>query len=222
MLVIKVYQNLELQFATYGPQGDYHNKNEALMIDKKYIWLIFAIMILAQLYVPSKMIWDSESTIKNGTAYKFRTQPVDPYDPFRGKYIDLRYEVERKEYDLDGLNNEELQEVYKAYAEVKVKTDGFAEISNLTTDKRNLSGDYIEVKIRSRQDDKVTINLPYNRYYMEESIAKPSEYYVRDMRRDSSIHVYGIINIKDGNGVLTEVMINERPIAEVVREYVNN
>jgi uncharacterized membrane-anchored protein len=192
------------------------------MIDKKYIWLIFAIMIIAQLYVPSKMIWDSESTIKNGTAYKFKTQPVDPYDPFRGKYIDLRYEVEQKKYDLDGLNKEELEEVYKAYAEVNTMNDGFAEISNLTSDKQNLSGDYIEVKIRSRKDGKVTISLPYDRYYMEESIAKPSEDYVREVRRDSSVQIYGIINIKDGNGVLTEVMINERPIADVVREHVNN
>ena len=192
------------------------------MINKKYIWPIFAIMILAQLYVPAKMIWDSESTIKNGAAYKFKTQPVDPYDPFRGKYIDLRYEVEREKYDLDGLENEELQYIYKAYAEIKTKSDGFAEISNLTTDNQSLSGDYIEVKIRSRQKDKVTINLPYNRYYMEESIAKPSENYVRGIRRDSSINVYGIINIKDGNGVLTQVMINGRPIADVVRDQISN
>lgn len=192
------------------------------MINKTYIWPIFAIMILAQLYLPAKMILDSESTIKNGMAYKFKTQPVDPYDPFRGKYIDLRYEVEMEKYDLDGLANEELQEVYKAYAEIRTNSDGFAEISNLSTEKQNLSGDYIEVKIRSRQKDKVTINLPYNRYYMEESIAKPSEDYVREIRRDSTVNVYGIINIKDGNGVLIEVMINGRPITDVVRDHIIN
>jgi hypothetical protein len=127
-----------------------------------------------------------------------------------------------EKYDLDGLANEELQEVYKAYAEIRTNSDGFAEISNLSTDKQNLSGDYIEVKIRSRQKDKVTINLPYNRYYMEESIAKPSEDYVREIRRDSTVNVYGIINIKDGNGVLTEVMINGRPITDVVRDHISN
>ncbi|MFT6335525.1 MAG: hypothetical protein ACJATI_002280 [Halioglobus sp.] len=30
-----------------------------------------------------------------------------------------------------------------------------------------------------------------------------------------------MVNIKDGNGVLTGAMINERPIADVVRENIN-
>ncbi|MFT6335526.1 MAG: putative membrane-anchored protein [Halioglobus sp.] len=108
-------------------------------------------MILAQLYVPAKMIWNSESTIKDGKAYKFKTQPVDPYDPFRGKFIDLRYDVEREKCDLNGLKNKKQQEIYKAYAEIINKPNGFAEISKLTIDKQYLSGDYIEIKIKSRQ-----------------------------------------------------------------------
>lgn len=192
------------------------------MINRKYIWPIFAIMILAQLYVPAKMIWDSESTIKDGKAYKFRTQPVDPYDPFRGKYIDLRYEVERKTYDITGLTVNELYNLNKAYAIIEVKPDGYAEITKLTVDKQSISGDYIEVKIRSRRKDKITIDLPFDRYYMGESIAKPTEVYVQEARRDSSINVYGIITIKDGKGVLTEVMINERPIADVVKEHLSH
>ena len=51
----------------------------------------FILMVLAQLYVPASMIFQKERVITQGTAYKFRTAPIDPNDPFRGKYITLSF-----------------------------------------------------------------------------------------------------------------------------------
>ncbi len=52
--------------------------------------VLFAVMCLAQWIVPGKMVYDSENTIAEGTLYKFKTAPVDPSDPLRGKYVTLR------------------------------------------------------------------------------------------------------------------------------------
>jgi len=49
--------------------------------------LIFALVALAQLYVPAKMVWNQESILEEGTEYKFKTAPVDPNDPFRGNTL---------------------------------------------------------------------------------------------------------------------------------------
>ena len=52
-----------------------------------YIFILFIIVVCAQLFVPSQMIFQQEDVLKTGTAFKFKTQPVDPSDPFKGKYI---------------------------------------------------------------------------------------------------------------------------------------
>ena len=62
-----------------------------------HIFLIFLAVVLVQLVVPAKMIFDKEVILKTGTIYKFKTQPIDPSDPFRGKYVTLNYELNTAE-----------------------------------------------------------------------------------------------------------------------------
>ena len=50
-------------------------------------------MVMVHLYVPAKMIFNKEAVLAQGKDYRFKTAPIDPYDPFRGKYIDLYYEA---------------------------------------------------------------------------------------------------------------------------------
>ena len=60
---------------------------------RKYIFILFIILAVAQIAVPAQMIFGREAILKAGTAYKFSTEPVDPSDPFKGKYITLNYDV---------------------------------------------------------------------------------------------------------------------------------
>ncbi|HUR30287.1 MAG TPA: GDYXXLXY domain-containing protein, partial [Saprospiraceae bacterium] len=55
--------------------------------------IAFAIMVLVQLYVPASMIMESEKVLKEGKEFKFKTAPVDPTDPFRGKYVELNFDA---------------------------------------------------------------------------------------------------------------------------------
>jgi len=53
---------------------------------------------------------------------------------------------------------------------------------------------------------------------MEESLAKPAEDMVRELQRDSTVIVCAQISVLDGNAVLKDVMINDKSIADYVRE----
>ena len=55
------------------------------MIKMKILLSVFILVALVQLFVPAKMILDREDILDMGKEYKFKTEPIDPNDPFRGK-----------------------------------------------------------------------------------------------------------------------------------------
>lgn len=49
--------------------------------------IALAAVICAQMAVPVWMIATNETTLARGTEYRLRVEPLDPYDPFRGRYV---------------------------------------------------------------------------------------------------------------------------------------
>ncbi|MES2486246.1 MAG: GDYXXLXY domain-containing protein, partial [Bacteroidota bacterium] len=58
----------------------------------KYLFIAFALTALLQAFIPLKMVYDNHNVETEGIVFKFKTEPVDPSDPFRGKYITLEFE----------------------------------------------------------------------------------------------------------------------------------
>lgn len=61
------------------------------MKNKNIIIILFLIVAVAQLFVPLQMIYNQEDIINTGKIVKFQCEPIDPNDPFRGKYITLNF-----------------------------------------------------------------------------------------------------------------------------------
>ena len=55
--------------------------------------LAFLAVVAAQLIVPVALIGANELALATGTHVTLLTQPVDPLDPFRGRYVALSYEI---------------------------------------------------------------------------------------------------------------------------------
>jgi uncharacterized membrane-anchored protein len=55
--------------------------------------IAFAVLVAAQLVVPLALIGVNEIALATGTEVTLATTPVDPLDPFRGRYVQLRYEI---------------------------------------------------------------------------------------------------------------------------------
>ncbi|WP_372641596.1 GDYXXLXY domain-containing protein [Ancylomarina sp.] len=187
-------------------------------MDRKYkLLLVFILVALVQLYIPAKMILESEDVLDSGTAYKFKTAPVDPTDPFRGKYITLRYkdnhiEVENKS---DWFNGEEI------YVILNKDKDGFAKIKFISKEAPQYKADYFKAKIRyvsSNGSNQVRIAYPFNRYYMEESKAEAAEKAYRKSQADTSKVAYSLVRIKDGEAVLQDVLIDGVSIKDIVEK----
>ncbi len=182
----------------------------------QHIFIIFIIVALAQLFIPAKMILGQEDILDTGKAYKFKTQPVDPNDPFRGKYITLRYDINSTE-SIDTLWSRK----QNAYVYIKKDNLGFAELYKVSREPLDIENDYViaEVNWYNKKTKELTFNLPFNRFYMEETKAKPAEDAYRNAQRDSlPNNIYGLVYIKDGEAVLDDVIINDVSIAKYVEE----
>lgn len=187
-----------------------------------HIFILFIIVALLQIFIPAKMILDQEDILDTGAIYKFKTRPVDPSDPFRGKFIILNYDMNSAQTKDDSWEVHD-----KAYLYLKKDSIGFAVVDTISKQKLMDKKDYIKLKI-DRFDNRnwvkdsgytVHFNLPFNRFYLEETKAKPAEDAYRNAHRDSSANsIYGLVFIKDGEAVLKDVIINGMSISKYVEE----
>lgn len=191
------------------------------MENKNLIIGIFMIMCAIQLFAPIKMIIDKEKVLNSGIPYKFRTAPIDPSDPFRGKYIILSFDENK--FNVNG-------DAYWASGEniyVLITNDslGFAKIAAVSKERPIQGIDYIKatVSYASTYDSiqELTIAYPFDRFYMEESKAYDAErvYWESSIRRDTTSRVaYALVSIKDGESAIKNVFIDDVPIKEIVEK----
>ena len=174
------------------------------------------LLALVQLYVPAKMIWDREEVLSTGTEYKFKTAPIDPNDPFRGKYITLRYD----ENTVEVKNEKDWTSGEVVYISLMADEKGFAKIIAVSKEKPDKNQDFLKATVRfvTRNGlNKLTVDYPFDRYYMEESKAYEAELAYAQSQRDTSKTTYALVSIKNGNAVLKDVLIDGASIRELVK-----
>ena len=186
-------------------------------MNKKQILLTaFILIALVQLYVPAKMIWQNETILDSGTEYKFRTAPIDPSDPLRGKFITLSYSE-----NTIGVENEKdwiFGEVI--YVTLTTGHDGFAKINSISKTKPAGNQDFINAKVgfvTVNGSNILTVQYPFNRYYMEESKAPDAEQAYIQSQLDTTKITYALVKIRNGNAVLKDVIIDGKSIKEIVK-----
>ena len=186
------------------------------MKNKKLLLGLFIAVALIQLYIPAKMIFDSENILKTGTAYKFKVAPVDPNDPFRGKYISLRYKENsfQVENEKDWITQESVNVL------LTTTNEGFAEILSLSKEKPSDDSNYVTATIDYVSEDnsnRVHISYPFDRYYMEELKAYDAEVAYNESLQNSEVsETYALIYVKNGEAVLDDILIDGVSIRDVV------
>jgi len=183
------------------------------MTTKHFLFGGFILMVLAQLYVPTKMILDREKVITEGNTFRFRTEPIDPTDPFRGKYVRLNFE--RLEVDTSQITGWQYDD--EIYVTFMSDSSGYARVKRISTTVPSNSKDYIKSKITQwqRRSKYFYVDIPFDRFYMEESKARPAELAFNEMRRDTSTSSYALVKIMDGQYVLQDALIDGIPLKEV-------
>lgn len=187
------------------------------MNTKKIVLTAFILLAIIQLAIPGKMIWDKERILETGKEFKFETAPIDPTDPFRGKYIVLHYK--ENSIEVDSVNN--WRDGENIYVILKSDENDFAKIEAVSKEKPTNTDDFVRAKvvfIGGLRYQTLNIAYPFDRFYMEESKAYEAEQEYIKSQRDTTKTTYALVSIKDGEAVLKNVLIDGVPIAEIVKK----
>ncbi|SDW18846.1 Uncharacterized membrane-anchored protein [Lutibacter oricola] len=186
------------------------------MKSKIIIFSLFLIVAVAQLFVPFKMISNQEDVLKTGVAFKFKTEPLDPSDPFRGKYIRLNFEEDK--FSIQNKDNWTRNE--EVYVVVKNDENGFASIKNIVKEKPLNTTNFITAKVKYihsyKENKNITIEYPFERFYMDEFKAKPAEDAHQESFKKENNTTYALVYLKNGESVLSDVLINNESIKDIV------
>ncbi|MFA7230809.1 MAG: GDYXXLXY domain-containing protein [Victivallaceae bacterium] len=168
--------------------------------------VLFFIMALVMLAVPLYMIMRAENIFNKGNVFTFKAAPVDPYDPFRGRYVSIRVEPDYVQTagQVDFKAGDEL------FATVKTGTDGMAFWADLNRTPPD-EGDYVRVKFKYNTEGKSYIQPPFDRFYMNEKLAPEAEKTVR-LNSNCTIKV----RILNGKAVIENVYIGDVSLRDYV------
>lgn len=185
---------------------------------------IFLAVVLVQLAVPLSFILKHERTLAKGETLRFRTRPVDPVDPFQGRYVIINLADRAVTISPEQERHAPIKRRSRqaGYAQITVDADGWASFSDWTTTPP-ADGPYLATHLSKYgrifaeidgEPDSYRIEIPFNRYYMPEHLAPRAERLVGRGREEFDCWVE--VNLHNGHAVITGLYLDDRPIEEAV------
>ena len=173
----------------------------------------FALVVIAMFAVPVFMICKGEKIFSTSNVYLFKAAPVDPYDYFRGRYVNVRleknYVTVSPDKKLDFSSNEAV------YTTIKKDKDGLAYFDSLSREIPK-DGDYAQVHFSYQDKDKAYLLIPFNQFFMNEKLAPEAERVVREAllkRKDSCVIK---LRVHNDTAVIEDLLINNMPIKKYI------
>lgn len=178
-------------------------------------WIIsaFLMLCLAHLYIPLKIIAQQEAVIEQGKLFRFKVAPLDPNDPFRGKYITLRYDAN----SVKVKNVNEFLRKGRAYVVIEADTQGYAAIRSISLREPNNELSYVEVAVRpvyGGDNSMLHVEYPFRRFYMEETKAVRAEKMFLESLRDRRKDTWALVSVRGGKAVLLDVFVAGKSLKE--------
>jgi len=179
--------------------------------------IIFAVLCLLQLGAAASGIARHERTLSEGTDVLLAVAPVDPADPFRGRYVTLAFDLERDSHTLKGRGPAYDEPVYVV---LKVDAGRVATVDHVTSG-RPASGLYLKADSGWQDSDTtIHVSLPFKRYYMNEALAPAAEEaYRQAIMRDDGKKNYARVRLLDGRAVIEAVLLDGVPIERAARAH---
>lgn len=177
---------------------------------KKLPIVIFVFVALAQLAVPASVVWERGRTLAYGRVWKFKTEPIDPVDAIRGRYVALRLAAEKVP------QSQEFTPGNQVYATLMEDADGFAHVEKISAT-RVTGDDVVRVKMGYWSDNWQHVIFPFDKLWVAEKIAPQAEQAYRDNSRRGKENAYVTVRVRNGDAALEQLYIDNQPLADYLR-----
>ena len=163
--------------------------------------ILYALSILILFAIPIYIIVTNDTILKGGTEYLFKVEAFDPYDMFRGNYLDISFKENTvyanflKEYNT-------AREEY--YVTIGTGPDGFAYFKSISSTEPKNTSNYFKTTAYYRSYAKEYIIDTPTRYYMNENKSLNAE----QIYRDNIDNTYVKVRVKNGKMVIVGVYVN--------------
>lgn len=183
--------------------------------------LLFGIVCLAQLGVPASLVVQHEQTRRTGTPWRFQTAPVDPADPFRGRYVRLAFAAEQEPVPLAAGSARYADRDRRLYAELARDAEGYARLVRVH-DRRPQGVEYVDVFVQymdmpdedsADRTPRVSVRLPFDRYYLPEAQAPEVERRYREASVRAQARTYAEVRVRDGHAALVALVLDGVPVS---------
>jgi len=186
------------------------------MSARTWIALLLGVAVAAQLAVPAGMIMRRELVLHRGVALRFRTAPVDPYDAFHGRYVALGFDERSVPCAARFRPHQSI------YVRAETGTNGFAHLVAAAR-QPGATGIWFRASASYNTGEKaVMVDLPFDRFYMDEKSAPQAEKLYREINRRNrpaadKRETWLQVRVYHGLAVPEELYVDGRPIREALR-----
>lgn len=188
---------------------------------KKFSLIVLGMLIVAQLAVPFSMIKSRENVLRNGELFRFKTRPIDPADPFQGRYVRLGYKEDYIPYSED----QKPDLVYKEpiYVSIETGSDGYARFSGWSR-VLPVEGHFLKTRYHGRKQEwsqktkksiykGIRLDIPFDRFYMDEAKAPRAEKLAREASRNTNC--WAEVRVLDGKAVIEDVFAKGQSLRDL-------
>lgn len=166
---------------------------------KQYIGLIAVVSVV--LLVLVSFIFYNQWPLLTGDKIVLATQPVDPFDPFRGQYMTINYEISR----LSDVEDFQVDDTI--YVSLKEDDEGIWRKESVSQTKPQ-RGDFIKGKVTNVYGNSVRIEYGIEQFFFERHAQLPT----RNITVEVSI-------ASSGRPMLSQMLYNGEPIEIEYEEF---
>lgn len=162
---------------------------------KEYLGLLAAAGIIVT--VLAIFILYNQWPLWFGKHYILDTRPVDPFDPFRGQFMRINYEISQ-------INAEGFEEGDQVYVRLK-DVDGIFKEDGVSVSRPE--GDYIRGKVIRASADSITVEYGIEQYFFEQRAELPTE------------NITVEVSVFNGRAKIVQMLHNGEPLEIEYKEF---
>ena len=185
--------------------------------------LLYLLTLAAIVWYPARLIWRLERPKVAPQIYQFEVQSYDPYDPFRGRYLQLRLLPQKIAAEKINVAAPQVRR-HKGVLAFTLTAQQRPELQVLVTSFKDVPAGCNAIPVRfyrywGRPESYWSIKWPFDRFYLNEKLAPEAEALLQNLTRTKKHRLELQVAIyADGLYAVRDLWVDGQPLVKFLRQ----